>query len=280
MIEFKIRRTGELEIVQRCTVPTVYLDHWAWRSFSENAILANRLTAALKSRNGTLALSWLNVVEFSKVTVQRQAQQVERLLQVNLPRIFFLEIQPFTVIGTEDQLLAGSPPLPPHADVEFLRVFAQRKPKVLESFTAHNLFSVGQNRALAQRFDRLKDSMVDRVEDMRRELGSNPSFRLAVKRPPSGPQIQRGTRFLLREMLRTLLVDTRMKVTPNHVIDLLHAVVPVSYCDLVLLDKHWEAQVARVRRRFAAALMNVPMARVFSASRNGVDRFLTELEER
>jgi hypothetical protein len=81
-------------------------------------------------------------------------------------------------------------------------------------------------------------------------------------------------------MLRTLLVDKRMKITRNHAIDLLHAVVPVAYCDLVLLDKHWETQVDRVRQRFVAARMRVPMAKVFSARRNGLDRFLTELEER
>jgi hypothetical protein len=80
-------------------------------------------------------------------------------------------------------------------------------------------------------------------------------------------------------MLRTLLVNKQMKITPNHAIDLLHAVVPVAYCNIVLLDKHWESQVERVRQRFVAARMRVPMAKVFSARSNGIDCFLRTPEK-
>ena len=110
-----------------------------------------------------------------------------------------------------------------------------------------------QNSGLAQRLNNLADAVVGRVEALRDELDTNPEFRSAVRRSPSGPQIQRGTRFIWRELVRALLVDNRTKITRNHAIDLLHAVVPVAYCDLVLLDKHWETQVDRVRSRLKAA---------------------------
>jgi len=280
MIGFVIGRSGDLEIVQRDFSPTVYLDHWALLSFAENETLGTRLTAALKSQNGTLALSWLNVVEFTKVMAEGQARSVKQLLEMNLPRVFFLEVEPFSVIRREDELLAGRPLVAPHADLDFLREFAHIKPMSLNSFTAHGLFKAVQDSPLGRSFEGLADSVVARVKALRYELDRSPSFQSAVRRSPSGSQIQRGTRFLLREMLRTLLVDKRMKITRNHAIDLLHAVVPVAYCDLVLLDKHWETQVDRVRQRFVAARMRVPMAKVFSARRNGLDRFLTELEER
>jgi len=279
MIEFKFGRTGDLEIVQYCGTPTVYLDHWALRRISEKETFASRFTEALKSRNGTLALSWLNVVEFAKVTMERQARHVEVLLEANLPRVFFLEVEPFTVIRKEDKLLVGSAPAPPHADVGFLTAFVQLKPTSLRPFTAHDLFRIVQGSSLTEHLDRLADSVVDRVEALRDELEGNAFFRSAVRRLPSGPRIQRGTRFLLREMLRTLLVDKRLNITRNHAIDLLHAIVPVAYCDLVLLDKHWHTQVERVRQRFLAAGMSVPMARVFSEKANGIDQFLSELEK-
>ena len=88
MIEFMINRSGDLKLLQRDVPPTVYLDHWALRRFSENNSLATRLTTALQSQNGTLALSWLNVVEFAKMTVERQARNVETLLEAILPRVF------------------------------------------------------------------------------------------------------------------------------------------------------------------------------------------------
>ena len=279
MIEFMISRSGDLEIVQRDVPPTVYLDHWALRRFSENNSLATRLITALKSQNGTLALSWLNVVEFAKMTVETQARNVENLLEAILPQVFFLEVEPFSVIQREDELLAGEPPSAPHADPDFLREFAHAKPMSLSSFTARDLFRAVQDGPLRKRFENLANSIVGRVQALRYELDRNSDFRSTVGHLPSGPQIQRGTRFIFREMLRTLLVNKQMKITPNHAIDLLHAVVPVAYCNIVLLDKHWETQVERVRQRFAAARMRVPMAKVFSGRSNGIDCFLRALEK-
>ncbi len=263
---------------QRDMSPTVYLDHWALCQFSENEKLANRLAEGLSHRNGTLALSWLNLVEFTKMTDKEQAQKSENLFESNLPRVFFLEVEPFVVIRREDDMLAGGPLTAPHADLDLLRVFSQFKPTSLKLFTAQNLFRVVQDSGLDKRFDHLADTVVGRVEALRNEMDTNPDFRAIINRSASGPQIQRGTRFILREMVRTILVDKGTKMTRNQAIDLLHAVVPVAYCDLVLLDKYWETQVDRVRSRFNAAGMSVPMGRVFSGKANGVDRFLAELE--
>ncbi len=277
MIEFMINNNGGLEIVQRDVSPTVYLDHWALRKFSEDQTLAARFTTALKSRNGTLALSLLNLAEFAKVTIEAQARKAESLVDAILPRVFFLEFNPPVVISRENELLAGGPSTPPHVAPNLLKVFIQLKPTSLNPFTACDLFKAVQNSGLAQRLNNLADAVVGRVEALRDELDTNPEFRSAVRRSPSGPQIQRGTRFIWRELVRALLVDNRTKITRNHAIDLLHAVVPVAYCDLVLLDKHWETQVDRVRSRLKAACMTIPIGKVFSGKANGVEKFLCEL---
>ena len=98
-----------------------------------------------------------------------------------------------------------------------------------------------------QRFNNLADTIVERIEALRDQLETDLKFQSAIARPPSGTRFQRGTRFILRELVRSLLVDPKTKMTRNHAIDLFHAVVPAAYCDLVLLDKHWETQVGRVR---------------------------------
>lgn len=214
------------------------------------------------------------------MTIKDQARRTENLFESNLPRVFFLEVEPFAVIRREDDLLAGSPPAAPHADLELLYVFSQFKPTALKLFTAKDLFRVVQNSGLEKRFNHLADTMVDRVRALRKEMDTNPQFRAKLRRSASGPQIQRGTRFILREMVRTLLVDKGTKLTRNQAIDLFHTVVPVAYCDLVLLDKHWETQVERVRSRLRVAGMTVPMARVFSGKSNSIDRFFSELESK
>ena len=72
--------------------------------------------------------------------------------------------------------------------------------------------------------------------------------------------------------------NRKLKITRKHAIDLLHAVVPVAYCDFVLLDKNWRTQVEHARTRFNKAGLSVPIARIFSEQENGIERFLYELE--
>jgi len=277
MIEFRINKKGGLEVGQGDISPSVYLDHWALRMFSESKMLSDRLTAALKVQNGTLSLSWLNLAEFTRVTVEEQARKAETFLEKILPQIFFLEVDFAEVIRREDDLLAGGKPIPPHADLDLLRMFSQMKPNSLNLFTAHNLFKVVQGQVSA-RFGDLADTGVDRIEVLREKYATDPEFQLAVKRLPSGPSIQRGTKFILREFVRALIVDRGTKITRNQAIDLFHAVVPIAYCDFVLLDKYWETQVERVRSRFDTAGMSVPTAKVFSGKADGVNRFLCELD--
>jgi hypothetical protein len=61
--------SSEVRVWQSFISPTVYLDHWAIRLFSDNLALQDRLVNALRSKGGTLLLSnisfccifWLNL---------------------------------------------------------------------------------------------------------------------------------------------------------------------------------------------------------------------------
>jgi len=72
MLTISIDSDGRLTATQRDFSPTVYLDHWALRELS-TTMLAERFVAALKQRNGTLALSCTNLIEFCNVTDDQQA---------------------------------------------------------------------------------------------------------------------------------------------------------------------------------------------------------------
>jgi len=284
MIECWINKQGSLEVNQQDVAPTVYLDHWALRKISADQTLADRLTAALKSQHGTLALSWLNLSEFRKVTREEQVRNADRLIEAIQPQIFFLEVDFDAVISRENTLLAGGPPAPPHGDVDFLR----------ESITsARNLFmQVVQDRQRAQRFDALTDAIAERINILRSNLATLQrgkdrvsfiksallEFQPVITQPLSGLQMQRGTRFLLYEFLRALLIDTKTKLTRNYVTDLFHAVVPVAYCDFVLLDSHWKTKVGQVSTSLNKAGLSIPIARVFSGKANEIHRFLCVLE--
>jgi hypothetical protein len=277
MIRLVIDKQGVLNIEQWATPPIVYLDHWALRRFSEDDKLACRFATGLRVRGGTLALSWLNLAEFGNVTSGQQAREAESFLDSNLPRVFFMEVEPFTVIGREDALLAGLAGAPPPADLDLLKAFAQLRPPSSHPLGAHDLFTIMQNPRMARGLEGLGDKVAGRISSLRDEHGTNPAFRSAVARLPALQKVQKATRFLLPELVRTLLIDGRTKVTRNHAIDLMHAVAPVAYCDLVLLDKHWETQVERVRLRLRTAGIAAPLAKVFSGKAKGIDQFLYEL---
>jgi len=181
---------------------------------------------------------------------EKQTRMAESFIESNLPRVFFIEAEPFIVIGREDELLAGGPPAPPHADQEFLKLFVGLKPDSVRQFTAHSLFA-GVRNGLGRRADELADTFVSRVMGLRDELQTDSAFRSTLRRPAKGPQIQRGTRIVLRELVRALIVDQQTTIDHNDAMDFFHAVVPVAYCDLVLLDKYWETQVDRVRSRLS-----------------------------
>jgi hypothetical protein len=280
MIEFTPNKEG-LYVGQRCVPPNVYLDHWAWRRISESEPLANRFSSALKSRAGTLALSWLNLVEFSKLTDEQQASKADGLLDQILPQAFLINPDFFKVIGKEDQLQAGGEAVAPHGDLDTLRFFVKHnlsRPNSLKLFPAQNLFRLATAIGIAERNDNFADSLIAYIESLRRNYDDDRKFRQRVKRLPKGQPIQCGTRFIASELIGSLLVDKRVKIDRHHVIDISHAIVPVAYCEYVLLDAHWATQVERARKRIAEARMSFPMAKVFSERANGIERFLKELE--
>jgi len=264
---------------QYLTHPSVYLDHWALLEFSENEALGNRLTQALKTSNGTLAFSWLNLLEFSRLTDAGQARKTELLLDRNLPRLFCLDIQPFRVISREDAYRSGSPA--PHSNDTLLEQVVcghPVSPTSVYPFSAHNLFLYSQDPEFAKKYDELSDTAINRIEAMREELSVDASFESLVRRIPTGPTVEAGTRYVLRELLRGMLLNRRMTITRNHAIDLFHAVVPVSYCNFVLLDRNWETQVAQMRARVSRSQLSFPIAEVFSRKANGLTRFLDKIE--
>lgn len=276
MLEIVISANSVLEIKQKMQGPAVYLDHWALRRFSEKRELRDRLVKAISVRLGTLALSWINLLEFAKVTDFAQGKLAESLIDDLLPNVFFMEANPFKVIDREDILLAGGEAIAPHADSDMLRVLANIKLATPPLLTAQGMISAIQQSGLTRNIESIGDTFVDKIEILRSEIKTNSRFSKAVYRPPTGLLIQRATRYVLKELTKSFLIDQGIPVTRNQALDFYHAVVAVSYCDFVLLDGHWQAQVERMKVQFSKAGMTYPLAKVYSERNNGVESFLSQ----
>ncbi len=279
MIWVEIDNSGKLMLFQQDISPTVYLDHWALRKISEIKTLSTRFVDAMQRRKGTLAISWLNFVEFIKVKDKEQTHKAELFIEANLPHIFFMDVQFFRVISREDAAYSSGLSDACHSDADLCRAFAHLESKTLKQFTASDMLSALWNDRLVSSYDSMADAIVNGIETVRDERNKKPEIKILLDRLPSGPLIQRGTRYILRELVRTLLIDSKIKVNRNHAVDLMHAVVPCAYCDLLLLDKHWAAQIGRVFSRLKKAGMTFPVGKVFSEKDNGFNRLLTALAD-
>ena len=285
MIELTVNANGSFNVKQSCISPTVYLDHWAWRKISESETLSDRFSRALKSRNGTLAFSWLNIIEFKEVTDPEQTRKADAMLDDISPQIFILYPNFFKVIEQEDKILAGGERFAPHADSEALKTIiinlSPLNPNSLYPLRTPNLFSLVSSTGV--NFDDIADSVINWIEFHRQEYCNNPEFRTAVNRIPKCGEIELGTRFIARELLGSFIKDSGLQTGKNrrhHAMDVSHAIVAVAYCDYVLLDSHWAIQVENARKRIRDGGGSFHMAKVFSEKEDGVglETFLQELE--
>jgi hypothetical protein len=116
---------GGIMLNQHLVSPTVYLDHWALREISESDSMARRFSEALESRQGTWVLSWLNVIESSKVSDETQRAHADALLDTLFPHLFWLDPDFFTVGKREKRGRDDGYPTSPASDLDFANFFVQ-----------------------------------------------------------------------------------------------------------------------------------------------------------
>jgi hypothetical protein len=279
------QNTAEVvQFTQQLIAPSVYLDHWALRVISESEILSSRLSHALKLSGGTFALSWLNVVEFTKVTDEAQRNKADLLLNSITPNVFWLNPD-FWTVAKHERL---APPLAgaeaPYSDLEMAALLIANglyRPASTQVLGPQSHFAVIQRLpGILAQYDEFADDIVAQITELRRDFDNRKEMRAAIKAPLEAPPHSPATNLIARHLIAPFLKDKLRAISRNNAIDLTHAVVPVSYCDYVLLDGQWSAMVNDLRHRLADAGVSIPIAKVFSKRGNGIEGFLAELERR
>jgi hypothetical protein len=270
MIEWLLHANGAPGLLQTEQRPMVYLDHWAVLTLSKDPALSRRFAEALATRAGTLALSWVNVAEFAKVGTD-EARQAEQFVELNLPRLFFLEVNPFVVLQRERW------PGRPYADFGLLGTVAGLVPEGARPFTVRGLFTVMSGRGL-ETMDRWNRIFVERMGALRAETERDEDFALRVRQALTQRGAGSETFVVMRELIASVMRDTKTPITANDAQDFFHAMVPVLVCDWVLLDGAWENRVRQTQARWEKANVRIQIANVASKRRGGLETFLGELE--
>jgi hypothetical protein len=263
---------------QQQLAPAVYLDHWALMDISNNEAYADRFVSAIATHGGTLALSWLNLVEFSGVSDPSNAGAAERLLERLMPNLFFLEPNVFVVIEREDQILHQNARLAPHADSALLEAFVGHDDSSLNPLSVRNFFTIINSADVVGDRDRLASSIAKQFEEMQERYSTDSEYRKKIAKPTRGKSIQHGTRHLLRESLGGAIRNVGRCITENDAVDYLHTIVAASYCDFLVIDGHWEAQLNQGVTRLRRGGVEFPVAQLFSGRRKGLVKFLDAID--
>ena len=255
--------------------PTVYMDHWAIRMFTDDRSMQDRFVNALMSKGGTILISNVSFVEFAQATDSCHCRETEVFLERLLPNIFFTDFAQDKVLAQEQAEPKNQRRFWPSADLPQLKLFAERAQHAPLGFTMNGFISeVRFHQAELSKLTKdIARSIINAIESAR----NDPSYvRKAKNSLPS--ERRPRTMVIFGELIRGYNLDSSAPITENDAVDLMHAAMSVNCCDYVLLDGPWTERVEKMRHRIAKSGMTMPIAKCFSNRANGVTVFLEELE--
>jgi len=264
MIEIDINSAGNVIYTQHSTCPSVYLDNWALMDISENKPLATRFINSLKERGGSLEISFINLLEFSEITYQSQIDAVESLLESISPNLCFIDVIPRNVIEREDQINQQQKVVPPHWDEKLLRHFATMNKKSLNPLSIKGLFSNLGYPKIVEMSRTFMQDFVEKIEQLREKSKNDSKYLQKITSVPKGVKLQRVTRYIYQDIINSIIRDNIDLSNVNHWRDMFHTIVPIAYCDFVLIDRAWAHKAKETIGRLQKVGQTAEMAQVFS----------------
>ena len=123
----------------------------------------------------------------------------------------------------------------------------------------------------------LLDDVTNRLADLRTKAKLPENLKNIEKTHKGHPAVQHLTRYIVDEVMKYILRGN-MGITSNDWCDMHHAIVPLAYCDFVLLDQRWHGIMSQIQNRLKKAGHDKEMAEVFCG--RTFDGFLHKLSGR
>jgi hypothetical protein len=274
-IEF-IQSPEGLKVSQSFDSPTVYLDHWAIRLFSDDYILQDRLIAALKQKLGTLLLSNFSLAEMGGASDQQHVIDTESFLERCLPRVFLTNFNLDQLQAREEKEQANTVRFWPTADLTQLKLFGEL------SLAAGRPFSLMGIAELAYQhrgpINALMRNNALQVIDALNKARADPDYVRKARHVTLDGRRPRSL-LIMGELLRGFVLDSNATMSENDAVDLTHAAMPLNCCDYVLLDAPWAERVKKMKGRLLKSkIATMPIAKCFSQRDGGINAFLADLE--
>jgi len=259
-----------VKIDQIAYPPTVYLDTWALFDFIEDDRLANKFIKILNNLGGTLMLSIMSILESVGLKNQKQFQCLCDLIDsLGIDKVALLDFNFMRVITKEKIYKKISPAI----DLGLLDSFIKiHKPenllKVSEIFLAYRQ-DLENGKVLNEKWEEDLFPIVKRARNNTNSL-SNAKKRFRRRKEKANTCKFPCTEFLMETCFDYIAINENMKMPDKEWRDIFHTIVPVAYCDFVLVDKKWLNFIKSTG-------LNPPQISKVYAQRN-LSEFLKDLE--
>lgn len=273
MIKIRTSDNTALIIEQERDSPVIYLDLCVLEDISGDDNKRNKLIKALKTKNGTLLLSWTHLIEMFGMDPQGHAFcSIQRLLESVENHWGILEGNAFRVIEKEKSWMMGKQS--PAFDEKFANeIFSQWRgleiptPALALKELQRNTSNREKYTNLCAEFKTKFKALVDKKRcDYRSSKEDQKKLDAAKYEWHSGtPPTEFICNSLLREVIKT---NDEFRLTDGP--DFSHVVVSTAYADLVIFDKKW------VRRLKEIILPHYSETKVYNVTE--LDCFLDDLE--
>lgn len=276
MLKPDIDANGRLIIKQEVTAPTVYLDLFALMNIALNNNWENKFKTAIANKKGTLLFSWIHLLEFSDVTDKKQIKTMELFLDSLLDNLGFIDVVPKVVIEKENQKLQGNHQINPPGDERLLAFFGginmrgqSLKPltfdEILTKFNHPAIISMKKN------FHLKFNSSIKKLQEKRQK---DKKYSAKIKNLPKRMNLRAATRYIDYDILNSFIRENKIH-TQNGWRDFYHTVVPLAYCDYLLLDKEFANKAQQAVNKLTNNNYTAQTAKVFS----DIDKFLIDFEK-
>ena len=266
-----------VKINQIAYPPTVYLDTWALFDFIEDDRLANKFIKILNNLGGTLMLSIMSVLESVGLKNQKQFQCLCDLIDsLGIDKVALLDFNFMRVITKEKiykkirgPFLKISPAIDLGLLDSFIKIHKPENPlKVSEIFLAYRQ-DLKNGKVLEENWEQNLFPIIVRARNNINAL-SNAKKRFRKRKENANTYKFPCTEFLWESCIDYIAINENMKMPDKEWRDIFHTIVPVAYCDFVLIDKRW--------RNFVKSTdLNSPQIAKVYAQRN-FREFLKDLE--
>jgi hypothetical protein len=220
----------------------VYLDHWALNDIALCDAYRRRFTSILNDRGGMLRISAYSIRELAN---QGDKSEIDAILSfLDEIDIGFINIHPTEVIERENQIISGNQTVGnPSADLEIINLYlmAMNHP---QSWSIAEIVKTCLANTNTSSF--CSEDFLTKITSATGKARSDMTTTERMKKHfnklrAAGQQHCAATREFLKMAIAFIIINQSMKMTViREWNDLFHVIVPVAYCDIVLVDKRWK----------------------------------------